>query len=397
MPQQELHVTSKTIGPLHFGDLEPHRFEDLVRQLIYDFRTWRSLEATGRSGSDQGFDVRGFQVVEGPSDPESDDEDQEVDSRGNVADRVWLIQCKREKSVTPKKFEKYAKEVDASAIYGVIFVAACDFSKTARDVFLTAMRGKGIQEVYIWGKAELEDMLFQPKNDHLLFAYFGFSLAIRRRSLRTEIRSKLSMKKKAISLLGELHSKDYKPVLIRDANGSSYPFRGPDFSKNPTFFESFFLGHYYDGIVCIVKEFFAYLHPDRKQWDYVPSFNETEYSCFMRCSHDYEERRKRWEERNPLEHFWTQLPVESRAMLEVMWRLPYEHIVAIDADGDEYGPCPHIYCPFDRRYRSGYAELKLNRQTVMYDPPFEDRIKFFPEVFPSVEAEKAEEPPQFPS
>jgi hypothetical protein len=38
-------------GPLHFEDLEPHRFEDLVRRLIYDFRPWRQLEATGRSGA----------------------------------------------------------------------------------------------------------------------------------------------------------------------------------------------------------------------------------------------------------------------------------------------------------------------------------------------------------
>lgn len=29
---------TKTIGPLHFEDLEPKRFEDLVRQLAYDFR-----------------------------------------------------------------------------------------------------------------------------------------------------------------------------------------------------------------------------------------------------------------------------------------------------------------------------------------------------------------------
>ena len=56
-------ITSRTLGPLHLEDLEPHRFEDLVRQLIYDFRDWRALEATGRSGSDDGFDARGFEIV----------------------------------------------------------------------------------------------------------------------------------------------------------------------------------------------------------------------------------------------------------------------------------------------------------------------------------------------
>lgn len=56
-------LTTRTIGPLHLEDLEPHRFEDLARQMLYDFRQWRQLEATGRSGSDDGFDARGWEAV----------------------------------------------------------------------------------------------------------------------------------------------------------------------------------------------------------------------------------------------------------------------------------------------------------------------------------------------
>ena len=68
---------SRTTNPLHFEDLEPHRFEDLVRQLIYEFRPWKSLEATGRSGSDEGFDVRGFEVVDTISTADSDLEEEQ--------------------------------------------------------------------------------------------------------------------------------------------------------------------------------------------------------------------------------------------------------------------------------------------------------------------------------
>ena len=32
-----------------------------MRQLIYDFRPWRTLEGTGRSGSDEGYDARGIE------------------------------------------------------------------------------------------------------------------------------------------------------------------------------------------------------------------------------------------------------------------------------------------------------------------------------------------------
>src|SRR5690349_2024345 len=51
------HIT-RTLGPIHFEDLDPHRFEDLVRQLAYDFRQWQSIESTGRGGADDGFDIR---------------------------------------------------------------------------------------------------------------------------------------------------------------------------------------------------------------------------------------------------------------------------------------------------------------------------------------------------
>ena len=49
--------TTRTLNPLPFNDLEPHRFEDLVRQLVYDFRPWKKLEALGRSGDDEGIDT----------------------------------------------------------------------------------------------------------------------------------------------------------------------------------------------------------------------------------------------------------------------------------------------------------------------------------------------------
>jgi hypothetical protein len=53
----------RTINPLHFEDLEPHRFEDLIRQLVYGFRDWVALEPLGRSGVDEGIDIRGIERV----------------------------------------------------------------------------------------------------------------------------------------------------------------------------------------------------------------------------------------------------------------------------------------------------------------------------------------------
>ena len=82
---------TKTINPLHFEDLEPHRFEDLIRQLIYDFRKWYSIEALGRSGSDEGMDVRAIERVVTEAAIEEIDEDEiEDESITNLSKRYPL-------------------------------------------------------------------------------------------------------------------------------------------------------------------------------------------------------------------------------------------------------------------------------------------------------------------
>ena len=99
---------TRTLNPLPFNGLEPRRFEDLVRQLVYDFRPWLRLEATGRAGSDDGFDVRGIESNHTPvedSSDDDDDDDDDVAANDATTERTWLIQCKREKEIGPITLE----------------------------------------------------------------------------------------------------------------------------------------------------------------------------------------------------------------------------------------------------------------------------------------------------
>src|SRR3982074_725856 len=96
---------TRTYNPLPFTALEPKRFEDLVRQLVYDFRPWRRLEATGRSGSDDGFHAPGLEIVqtaELPACVDRDELDDDADAP-STPDRLWLIHCKRERTIGPAK------------------------------------------------------------------------------------------------------------------------------------------------------------------------------------------------------------------------------------------------------------------------------------------------------
>jgi len=130
---------TRTINPLHFGDLEPHRFEDLIRQLAYTYQRWLYLDATGRLGRDDGLDIRGVEIVPSPSsrrDQTADDVDHaddidvdididDVDVLVTSADqdqaleaeqRPWSIQCKRYKEIGPKLTRQIVSETIGTRI-----------------------------------------------------------------------------------------------------------------------------------------------------------------------------------------------------------------------------------------------------------------------------------------
>ena len=135
-------------------------------------------------------------------------------------------------------------------LYGLIFVAACDFSKKAYDEFRQWCRNHKLLEFYPGGWSSLEDLLFRPNYDHLLFAYFGIFLQIRKRSAKTKLRGLLSIKRQAIK-----HLHRGQPVLLRDPDATDYPYKGgiKDFDKYPKWRVYRFLGHCHSGLKFEVK------------------------------------------------------------------------------------------------------------------------------------------------
>ena len=339
---------TRTIGPLHLEDLEPHRFEDLVRQLIYDFRLWRQLEATGRGGGDDGFDARGYEMVYGVANTAStDDEDaDETDIEPAAPDRLWLVQCKRERAIGKTKLVKYLDGLAQSAgqIDALLFVGACDFSKEARDAFRDKTREMGLSEAHLWGKGELEDQLFQPKNDHLLFAYFGISLQSRKRSVKTAVRARLVTRKKAKKFLTP-----FSHVLIRDAEDDRYPYLDED-KGQPRWTRGRWKlfqvdGCNHDGVHLIAHRYHAFLDAEGR-WDYAPyvddgpvRFDDPWSGRDPWLAEDDEEAALR----SVVGSVWHNLAENEKAWVERCLVLPYENIIAIDEDGDEVSRHPHIY------------------------------------------------------
>lgn len=339
---------TRTLNPLQFEALEPHRFEDLVRRLLYGFRDWIELDPTGRGGGDDGFDIRARE--KGESVVNSSDEGEEGERTGSG--RLWQIQCKREKTITPARIaEIVAGDIDAeNPPHGYILAAATNISKAAYDVFRDELRKKGVQESYFWGKDYLEDQLALPQNDEILFTFFGISLSPRRKSRTAEIKFGLNNKNKMLRLLVDkdatlsAHQMSPRAMLLRDVNDTFYPHEHEyeDWASRRRWEEHDAVHMTPRGIYFQRREFYAYVDPVKQEWDY------SKYVDLAPRRHNIDaanERRLNNDGKNA-EYVWRHMPRRFQAKLVVYGFVAFEDMLVIDERGDPEYDVPHIFVEF---------------------------------------------------
>ena len=394
-------LPTRTLNPLPFGDLEPHRFEDLIRQLAYDLRRWKSLEATGRSGSDEGIDIRGTELFSLDEDLSDEDEDAEP----VFVERLWIFQCKREKALSPRRLRKVVEDSLAPLKnhppHGFVLAVACDVSKDARDAFREEMVARGVREFSLWAKGELEDMLFQSRNDRLLFAYFGIALQPRRRGLATTLRSEIAKKKQLTTLIGDRAERDGQLVLLRDPTDERYP-REPRQSDPPARWilcaaVSLRKPGY---LMVLLHEHLAALSDDLTKWDafFERDVFQMRIESELQSAHAWNRPERN---HDPSAHgFWNEYVEEGhRAYLLVHRAVPLERVLAIDPLGDGFYPVPHILVEFTdtsgpflpANYRSlrGVTEFDRIGDVDLND---DNRVAIFPKTLP---ADNDPPPPEF--
>ncbi len=220
--------------------------------------------------------------------------------------------------------------------------AACDVSKKTMDAFRDEARLRGVQEWYLWTKAHLEDMLFQPRHDHLLFAYFNVSLTTRRRSHLASIRQQLSVKRKLFRALADkdehepMRQRIDKPVLIRDAADNAYPkdedVQGFSGLAAPPWHLTRVIGFYSCGLVVTHESYVGWVRTDGT-WDVtdngpnaMPLWLADEV---VSRSYQRAKRQARHEQvsqqREPLRGM---MPEEEQAEIRVLRFLAYENILS---------------------------------------------------------------------
>jgi hypothetical protein len=163
-------------------------------------------ERLGRLGADEGIDIRGVALLRASVDAldEPANEEEEATSNPVLEEQEWRIQCKRYQKIGASLMRTIVRETvldPSTPPYGLVVAAACDVSAQTMAAFRDEARKCHVQEAHLWTKAQLEDMLFRPEWDNLLFAYFGISLGTRRRARLQEVRSRIALKRKLLRAL----------------------------------------------------------------------------------------------------------------------------------------------------------------------------------------------------
>lgn len=385
---------TRTLNPLPFAALEPHRFEDLIRALAYDFRPWASLEARGTSGSDAGVDILGMEI-----DDPIVTERAETDT-ATTGPREWIFQCKREKSLGPKDVQKAVGEsLNArKAPHGFVLAAACDVSARARDVFRSEMVQRGVREFHLWARGELEDMLFQARNDRVLFGFFGLSLQANRHASATTLRASLAHKKQLRDAFeGSVEGGwDGKLLLLRDPQDDRYP--------EPCAGARWKLCQYSDvdqpgGVRVFDAEHLAWVQEGQNRWDALDTFDASLPDKHQRMSamaadfgtpfgdHEAYAESKAVV---AMRQYWTDyVPADEGLILKILRLVPYDRIVAIDLLGDVHYPVPHVYVawhphngPFGDPAWRGF-ERPTRGEPVRVHATDEHRARLFPSPMPA--------------
>jgi hypothetical protein len=370
---------TKTTNPIHFEDLDPKRFEDLVRELVYDFRDWQTIEATGKGGDDDGFDIRAYERATTVTvDDEGDEVVRPMD--GNV----WMIQCKREKVIPPSKIKKILEDISAdNPPYGYILAAATNFSKKSYDVFRDELTKLGVMEFYLWGNATLETELHQPKNDRILFTFFGISNVLRKRSRATEIRSEVTNKNRVMRALGENPAHSW--ILARDSKDTHYPYESKyaDFDERPRWKEFEVVELHPRGVIVQLKWCHAYFDEVEKTFDLAePSIPlRNPYNRSDDTERDREER----ERLSLVIDYWERLPQKHRAMFHLNGIIRYSDMLVIDDKGDNWNKGPHIFVDFNNGspVSGTVAFLEKGQRQIVLDGF--SRKAVFPKSFPEPE------------
>ena len=150
---------TKTTNNLHFEDLSPERFEDLIRDIFYNEKKWLELYPYGKKGKDGGIDILAIE-------------------ENNGRRIVWGVQCKRYQKIQKSDLTQIIDtiKIKNSKLPDVLLLTfTCDISKENKNYLDIYAKTNGINKSIIWTSSFIESKLYNDSPE-LLYKYFDINL-----------------------------------------------------------------------------------------------------------------------------------------------------------------------------------------------------------------------------
>lgn len=328
--KKEENPVTRTINQLHFEDLDPIRFEELILAMAYKWRRWESINHFGKLGSDDGIDI---EATENLYDRE----------------RMYIFQCKRYLKISQSQLKKIVDEFLSKNnllpdVY--VLVVSCSISKKNIEFMRTYLSSKGIEKLIVWDKSILETMLYTDYQN-LLFAYFGINLIKEHNNKIKTIRRNVALKKKMhLDFLNNNNIGNYsvtehlkKPFLkfgftkmtIHSIYDKNYPYENTLLNNDYTgYFRVDIYDFYFNGLIV------------------TDGFVEVKLTQLKNSK-----------------------KISNKMKALRLGYIPFENIIEYDMEGDEFYSNPHLYCEFinvcDPFEKIGYAVLVSDDEYQIFD------------------------------
>lgn len=308
---------TRTLGKLHFEDLDHNRFEYLCLNIVYRLNRWKEINHPGVKGNDKGIDISAIQELD------------------NGAEKLWSIQCKRYKNFAKAEVKKVIDTIitkNKIVPNVLLLVISCHLSKLTTDYFKKYSLSKGVKLPLIWTASIIEAKLYSEHHD-LLFAYFGISLTRMKREKVASIRRNIQLKKRMrndffaspeqinqVKLRNNPNEKfKYDMILIRSIDDTSYPNNDDIFAtKISPWFKIPLYDFYHNGIEVLLNRHIwntAIVDANGK-WKIIDKNKKIDKKKFKKIE------------------------------LAAVGRIPFDNIIDYDLEPDGINNEPHIYCDF---------------------------------------------------
>ncbi|CAM4276570.1 restriction endonuclease [Enterocloster bolteae] len=304
-------MVTRTINQLHFEDLDPIRFEELILAMVYRMRRWDKLDHFGKKGSDDGIDIRAVELLE------------------NGKSNTYYFQCKRYKKITKAIIKNIVDDYTTKNSYMpqfYVLVISCALTKVQIEYFESYCKELGFNTVTIWTSSVIEAMLFTEYHD-LLFAYFGINLVSERKALVGSIRRNVALKKQMkrdfLKQSGcrnreELDERLNKPwtkfnhseVLIRSIYDKAYPKNTLSDKEFTGYYKAEVYNFYHNGLMVRAYPYVKDIKYKQEKLD-----NDGEFEIID-------------------------------LTVDLLGCIPFDNIIEYDIEGDEYYNYPHLFCDF---------------------------------------------------